>query len=199
LAKLKQRTDLPEDANKELQGLFERIGLPLFVQRLKDENLTPQEMRLLERKKFVEQTHPQVVAAAILQIVASQRKMTLERAQLDLARALDMLGGGRYAGLRRAIGEPITEKSNVPVWIKDSGELRFRNKVVRRVDTARATNVCLILNSFQEQAWQPSIDSPFPAKTRQLVYAVDNLNEGLTLIKFGTAQARRRVHWRPLS
>jgi hypothetical protein len=200
MSKLKPRSDLPEHVKDKLRDLFEHIGLPHFVQRLKQEEiLASQEIRLLERKTNLVQAHPQEIAKAIINLVAKQRGLTLERTLLDLARSLDMIGAGRYESLRKAVGEPVAGARNVPQWNREAGELRYRNKVARRINVWRATNICLILDSFQELNWPPRIDSPFRSKTRILTYALENLNNGLSLIKFGSSESGQRVHWYPVS
>jgi hypothetical protein len=200
MSDLRTRPGLPKHIKDKLRDLFEHIGLPHIVQRLEQEEiLTSQEIRLLKRKTNLVQAHPQVIAKAIIYLVAKQRELTLERALLDLARSLDMIGAGHYENLRKAVGEPVAGARNVPQWNRDAGELRYRRTVVRRIDVRRATNICLILDSFQELSWPPRIDSPFQAKTRKLTYALENLNDGLSLIRFGSVASGQGVHWYPVS
>jgi hypothetical protein len=198
MRELRPRTDLPEHVQKYLRDLFERLGLPHLFQRLRQEVLTPQEYRLFEKTGISEHSHPQEGASEILRIVAEQRGLTLERTTLELARSLDVLGSGRYERLRQAIGEPITEMRDIPEWDAEAGELRFRNQIARRVDIARGTNIRLILDVFQEENWPPRIDSPFPPKSPKLAYAIESLNEGLSLIKFARDGTGGGLNWHEL-
>ena len=120
---LKPRTDLPKYAEGCLRDLFEHLGVPPLFQRLRQESLTPQENRLIEKANLAEHAHPQEKARVVLNIVAQQRRLSLERAMLDLAHSLDMLGIGRYETLRKAIGEPVQKARHAPEWNAEAGEL----------------------------------------------------------------------------
>jgi len=193
----KPRTDLPKHIEKCLTELYVRLGLPPLVTRLKQEVLSPGEVQLVDGAGLSASALPIDVAAAILRVVAQQREVSAERALIDLARSLDIVGAGRYENLRRAIGEPIDDHHrNVPDWDAASGELRFNGEVVRRV-SPRATNARLLLDAFQEDGWDPRIDSPLRGgkNSRKLREAVRTLKQGLTKLDFFCDGKGEGVQW----
>lgn len=73
-----------------------------------------------------------------------------------------------------------------PVWNRDTGELHFRGRMVRKVKHS-AKNVRLLLASFAESNWEYHADSPFPpgeVGKGKLRETVASANEGLTGIRF---------------
>jgi hypothetical protein len=119
----------------------------------------------------------------------------MERAMLDLGRRLDILGSGRYEALREAIGDPIM-KREVPKWDVEAGELSIGGQLARYVNTEKATNIRVLLNSFEHAGWPPRIATPFPPKSRRLVHTVETLNENLRFIKFAGDGTGTGVTWR---
>jgi hypothetical protein len=190
---LKPRTDLPKHVDECLRDLYVRIGLPQLSTRLLEEVLSRQEAMLFAKRGFTENALPIDRAAAILQIVARQRSLSLERALLDLSRELDLIAEGRYEIMTRAIDEVDREKI-IPNWEASSGELRF-NGVVLRTFSGKAKNIRLLLDSFQECRWKKRIDSPFPPATRQLRNTVESLNDDLQSISFRCDGSGKGVEW----
>lgn len=160
------------------------------------EVLSPREIELCNRKGLRENALPVDRADALLPIVMRQRGLSFECALFDLGLELDLIGAGRYESMRRAIGVYEREKS-IPDWNAETGELRFKGHVTRHID-GRATNVRLLLDSFEEQHWPARIDSPFPpaGKSRQLRDTVDTLTDDLQLITFYCDGSGKGVAWR---
>jgi hypothetical protein len=190
MSSLKPRRDLKPDVKEEFQELFHKLILPP-LQPLLEKVLKPQERRTLKGEKggrnYVSLKHT-------LSVIASSRQLTLERAALELARAVDIIGIGKYERLRTAIGEPVTQSlHDVPQWDAKSLELRFRGKVIRRL-SPRAKNCKRILSAFDTDGWPPRIESPLASgrNSSKLREAVRTLNGGLSAIRFycdGTGEA----------
>jgi hypothetical protein len=85
----------------------------------------------------------------------------------------------------------------LPVWKKAAGELLYLGNVIREVKPT-ATNLRLILNSFQETGWPAWIYDPFPpdheASDRRR-RAVATLNQGLTGIRFLCEGNGKKISW----
>jgi hypothetical protein len=201
MRKLKTRTDLPKRTAEYLQELYVRLGLPPLVEKLKQEVLTAEEVKLLNRERLSATALPTNVAAAILHVVVQHRKVSTERALLDLSRRVDLLADGRYESLRRAIGEPVDARDrDVPNWDRAVGELVFRGEIIRRV-SPRASNLHPVLDAFQEENWKSRIDSPLPGgkNSRKLREAVRSLNDGLEKIRFFCDGRAEGVQWEEFS
>jgi len=99
----------------------------------------------------------------------------------------------------------------VPQWNKETGELRWKGQVVRRV-VQRAVNIIAILNTFEEQGWPvkikdplaQEIDSKVTAKPQQaanlwrLHDTIKSLNHGLEVLRFHADGASEGVYWQVL-
>src|SRR4051812_41340617 len=100
--KLKPSTNLPEEVKKRLRYLYRKIGLPQLRDRL-SLILTSQEKQLIHWETLHDNGLPIDAAKEILFAVAEQRETSLERALIELAHDLDLLGSGSYKVLRRSI------------------------------------------------------------------------------------------------
>jgi hypothetical protein len=78
------------------------------------------------------------------------------------------------------------------LWV---GEVR-----VRKVGS-NATNLQLILGAFNEECWPDSIDNPISNRPEQggkrTHDAVNELNKGLTKVRFRVSGGAERIHWDP--
>jgi hypothetical protein len=193
MSRLTARRDLPRDVNDELQEIFHRLIATALVPHLL-KILTPQELRSLGVKKG---ELKRISIRSTLKVVASSRQLSLERAALELARAVDLIGVGKYERLRTAIGEPVTRLyDDVPKWDATGLELRFHGRPIRTL-SPRAKNCKRILDAFHDDGWPPRIESPLPGgrDSRKLRETVRTLNDGLTSIRFFCDGTGEGVSW----
>lgn len=193
--RFKTRTDLPPHVAVALKELYVQMSLPVCITRLTQEILTRDEIRL------VEEASPSVIkrlsetVRAVLSIVAQQRRISLERALLDLSRSLDMFGEGRYESLRLAIGEPVASGDNeVPRWKLEEGRLYCKGRLIRTV-SGQGTDLRSILNAFEEDHWPPRIDSPLSGTPLKRRRAIASLNKGLSGIVFKSDGTSEGILW----
>src|SRR5206468_3710290 len=106
---LKPRSDLPIDVQEALVDLRMKFRSPFIILRLKNGILTQEESRSVGEAGISEPAEPRdwVCPRKVIEVVARQRQLTLERALLELCRSLDLIGVGRYEQLRKAIGDPV--------------------------------------------------------------------------------------------
>jgi hypothetical protein len=194
--KLKPRTNLPEEVKERLRDLYSKIGLPQLRDRL-SLILTSQEKQVIHWETLHDNGLPIDAAKKVLFAVAQQRETSLERAVIELAHDLDLLGSGSYKVLCRSINEPMDERmDDLPDWDASAGKLSLGGEVIRPV-SPQAKNVRKILNAFQEDHWKSRIDNPLPggANSRTLRETVRTLNEGLSGIKFFSDGSATGVRW----
>lgn len=196
---LKEKRNLEPRTKEKLRELISVLRAPSLIVALFQDALTKKEARLVGGAGVFEPAEPKdwVIPQRIIEVVAQQRRLSLERALLELARRLDLISVGQYEGLREGIGEPVVTPQEVPVWDPESGELRYYGEVVRTVDLRRAKNIQQILNDFQEVGWRSWIANPFPKETRTLTHTLETLNEGLRFIRF-VGDGVGGVVWRDL-
>jgi hypothetical protein len=87
-----------------------------------------------------------------------------------------------------------------PSWNKLRRELTLRGAVIKQVrSVARAQNVVLVLDSFEELGWSEAIDSPISGADSQqrTLDTVKSLNHNLSGIRFHSAAAGGRILWTP--
>lgn len=88
MPKLKPRSDLPQEVAKEFADLGVHFTAPAIILRLKNGILTRAELRSIE-DAGIGSSAP-ISPLGILEVVARQRQLTLERALLKLARSFDI-------------------------------------------------------------------------------------------------------------
>jgi hypothetical protein len=84
-------------------------------------------------------------------------------------------------------------------WEPGDG-LRVGDEIVRKV-ASNATNLQLILGAFEEEGWPDSIYNPISNRSKQggqrTHDAVNELNKGLTKVRFRVSGGAERIHWDP--
>jgi hypothetical protein len=208
----KKRTELSENTQKALQGLLVRIGLPPLRERLLEQVLTKREAQQFEKANLSANAHPATVARAILTVVAKERKLSPERALLEVAHRLGLVGTGHCEGLRQAIGEPAERGpaspsspgkkswSTVLRWDRDQGTLWWRTRAIRRIRVCGSpSRLEQIVDAFQKKGWEQSIDFPFSQESRffDVHQVVNDLNRGLDVIRFHVQARGQRITWAP--
>lgn len=122
------------------------------------------------------------------------------RAIVELAYKLDFISPSEAEDLTRSLGEAeVTEiRPFRPHWNKESGELLFRGKVVKKVKRRNhAKNVVAVLNSFQKEGWSNGIDDPLSSERlpSRLRDTVKSLNTNLIMIRFEADGSGERITW----
>ena len=126
-------------------------------------------------------------------------------ATIHAANAMGFLTGTSLQWLLREFQVPQSVEKNLgdtakPEWNRDSGKLFFQGKLVRRVRVHSATNVCLILDAFQEDNWPDRIDDPLRQSCdgQSLREAIRTLNKNIELIRFLADGTGEGVLWEAL-
>ena len=137
----------------------------------------------------------------IAEIWADLRGITVSRAVLDLAYRIRLLSQLDYEFLLKQIGE-TTAGARTPdslEWSKTTGELWFQGRLVRKVRVEVATQICRILDGFQDEGWPRSIDNPIDTSlsSQPLHDAVASLNRGLSGVRFHVSDEGESIYWSP--
>lgn len=135
----------------------------------------------------------------IAEIWADLRGITVSRAVLDLAYRISLLSQLDYEFLLKQIGE-TTAGASTPdslEWSKTTGELWFQGCLVRKVRVEVATQICRILDRFQDEDWPRSISNPIDTSlsAQPLHDAVASLNRGLSGVRFHVSDEGASVYW----
>jgi hypothetical protein len=129
-------------------------------------------------------------AAIIRRVVGSRPADTSDADNLATSRAKPRSAPSQESASR-----------NLPQWIADRRELRYKNQVVKRYRVP-APNQALVLAAFQEMGWPHSIDDPLPpahdqdSKHRlQATVKSLNRNQRKSLIRFHGNGNGRQICW----
>lgn len=127
---------------------------------------------------------------------------------VEVAYALGFIHGPRREKLLADLGSKILKRSSssgqaktLPHWDRETRELRYRGKVVRRVARPKqAGNIVPILDAFEAAGWPPRIDDPHRAGRKGadgLRRDVSSLNEGLdtSRMKFASDGTGTGIVW----
>ena len=125
---------------------------------------------------------------------------------LELALGLDIVGPGRYRSLLRDIGEPNEQEGaessqqttpTKPRWDRSQGTLWFGDLAARKLRICSTpSRIERVLNAFEQNNWQPSIEQPFGRNRQSDLHAIVNqLNRGLRLIRFRVRGGGSEVTW----
>jgi len=126
------------------------------------------------------------------------RGVSQARAIADLAMNLGFANQTTYQWLLREIGEEPNVQPHLdrPSWQASTGELRWRNQVIRRVRVMSSpSNIQVILDSFEKSKWAQRIANPLRLGQQQLHQAIRSLNEGLTGIRFHAQEGGQAITW----
>ena len=190
--------------------LFHQFCIPQRRRSALDEFLTDDEVDLVmeDQGANLPGVEYYISSKRIICVLADCRQWTHERALLELAFSLDMIGPGRFRTLRRAIGEPVDAATRElpksvrsverPRWERADGKLWFGDKAIRKLRICgTATRLERILDAFEKNSWKSSIAEPFGGRIRQgdLHRIVNQLNEGLKSISFHVRGGGREITW----
>jgi len=118
---------------------------------------------------------------------------------------LGQTGSPADAGVSDPVAAPANGEGQaelLPVWKADCGELWFGGRLVKKFKQAAASQRA-ILDAFQEENWQRTIDDPLTGKgdmdrKKRLENAVQGLNAHRrnALLSFHVINAGEGVEWR---
>lgn len=159
--------------------LVTRLKGNAIGRRIWTELLTPHEQSQVPLLNFLAR-HP-------VDVFAQLRRISRERAVLDLAHEMELLSGRQYRLLLQQLSLTDRNAPDRPAWNADRLELTLRGQVVRRIrNRGRAHNAVRILDTFQELGWSDRIDDPLRggADPERLRDTIKSLNRGLTGLRF---------------
>ncbi|MEX2308413.1 MAG: hypothetical protein WD738_12505, partial [Pirellulales bacterium] len=149
-----------------------------------------------------------ITARQILDVLVEYRQWTYERALIELAFGLDMVGPGRYRALRRQIGEPADVHATAmqnssqslakPRWDRAEGQLWLGDDIIRMVRIRRTpSRVQRLIEAFERARWKKAIESPFADELSQdgLHGFLNDVNDGLKQIRFHGRAGGRELTW----
>jgi hypothetical protein len=125
-------------------------------------------------------------------------RVSRPRAIVDTAHALGLLQETNYHWLLRGIGEGADQAMSPdrPAWNSQTGELRWKKQLLRRVRVmAVPTNIQIILDAFQAAGWAGLIPNPLSLGQQQLHQALRSLNQGLNKIRFHAREGGQIISW----
>lgn len=127
------------------------------------------------------------------------RGVSLERALLDIAKAMDMVGNPMARRLDTTFGLDRTDveiAQDIPNWNVDTGKLMFRGTVIRRCRIKKGGSIPqTVFDAFQAAGWAQQIDNPWPEVTPQVYGSIYDLNKGLKKIQFGVRKSGESIIW----
>ena len=126
------------------------------------------------------------------------RGVNYDRAVIEVAHELGFLRDSDKRWLLREIGKGVERSTSPdhPCWEAKTGELRFGNRIVRRVRIMRVpTNIQKILDAFQDSGWPPQINNPLTLGPQQLHQALRSLNYGLKKLRFHASGGGLAIYW----
>jgi hypothetical protein len=101
---------------------------------------------------------------------------------LTAARDREWLTGVEEAGRQR------------PHWDSSNGTLKIDGKLAKMIQNiSQATNVILLLDTFELENWSPRIDNPLPAGKRDAT--IRSLNDGLLFMRFHGDGTTKGIRW----
>lgn len=191
---------LDDSAQEELQRLRTAVEVGEATRRFWERVLTPEDQRLLGSFDAAFKT------GGTIAVWSSLRGTTAERAIVDVALSLNLTDATTANWLLRELGESPIEAPNpsndeAPSWGKESRELRYRGRVIRRIlRPNQARNIVLLLDEFQKAGWPLRIDDPLPdgPDPERLRKTIGTLNTGLDVIVFYADGTGQGIGWRPI-
>jgi len=140
----------------------------------------------------------------IVDLWARFKGISRRKAVLEIAYKVDLLTESNYHRLLRSFGLDTESAEGLrPEWDRALGVLRLGDTIIKRVRRLTvASNVALILTSFQEQVWPSYIDNPLltdesleQTSAQRLQDAIKSLNKNLETIRFRSTNCGRRIVW----
>jgi hypothetical protein len=126
------------------------------------------------------------------------KNVSLPRAVVDLASAVDLISTGERSSLLRQIGEDDQQRNAaLPYWNREAGHLWFGGEIVRTVrGEIVAPDVHAILDEFQAEGWRERVANPLKNKDAQkLREAIRSLNKGLAVLFFRADGSSSGIVW----
>jgi len=142
----------------------------------------------------------------LIEIYGHFRGVSQYRAIIELGRDLDYFTAAKAEWLLQEVGEEAVSVGagevpdrTVPHWDCKSHVLTLRGEKIRTVKRPKAaTNIILVLETFEEEGWPPRIDDPLPGgRDQQRLHAtIRSLKTGLRCITFYADGTGEGFAWR---
>lgn len=184
------KTCLPDSVADTLRSLTVKLKGEVIGRRIWENVLSPNEQGLLLLKEFLAD-HP-------VDTYAHLRRVSRERAVLDLAHQVELLSDRQYHELLAHIGAVDRSSLDRPSWNADRLELSLRGRVIRRIRSrTRGANIVRVLDVFEELKWPDRIDDPLRrgGDDERLRDTVKSLNRGLSGLRFRADGTGRGILW----
>jgi hypothetical protein len=172
---------------------------------------SPHVLHWLVRKGYAEERVPAVAGKRAPRCPGTNERRSAEEARLVLTEL------GAAVARQGCVRPPLVHPGNpdgrapegqpeTPRWDEGTGELRFRDRLVKRFRNS-ASNQRSILDAFQTQGWPERLADPLPGGCgargnlkQRLHDAIKNLNRGhhARCLHFYGAGSGRTVGWRSL-
>ena len=184
---------LRREVAQELQTQSLRIKPPVAATRLWERVLTEQDRQQLGGS--LEQCYPRLGTAGMWMQI---RRVSLERAVIEVARELGFLDQPTANWLLREVGEelPRSPSASLPAWDRKSGILRLGKHTIRRIRVMKdPSNIQQILDAFQAAGWPARIPNPLSLGQQQLHESLRSLHWGLKKLRFRSQEGGRAITW----
>lgn len=196
---------LSPQAIEELKTQIARVQPFASAARMWRQLLTP-----ADRKKLGGDLQKAYAELRTAGMWAKARGTNCDQAVLDVALGIDHLSQAKYEWLLRELGlrqktpnrsappKARRQKSPVPNWNPQTGELKYGDCLVRKVRVlANPSHIQRILDAFESRGWPRSITDPLPDNPDQhrLHQALQSLNKGLERMRFHGQQGGRAIYW----
>ena len=192
--------ELSRQIQEEWKTQEARVKVFATAERMWDRLLSP-----AERRKLGGDLAAAYHRLGTVGMWAKARQTSDEQAVLEGSVGVGHLSQANYEWLQREMGigpaksnaEPSSAPP-VPAWDKNTGELRYGGKLIRRIRVmAKPSNIQRIVDAFQEEDWLRRIDNPLSggADQHRLHLTLQSLNQGLEQIRFHGHEGGRAILW----
>ncbi|BBO35231.1 hypothetical protein [Lacipirellula parvula] len=191
----KARTDLTPEVAALLAEALARIGVRSVAYQLWESEFSPAEQ---------EQLGEDFPLGRLPEAYAALKRISLERAVLDLGVAADVVTLSRRRLLLNRLGELAAEQSItiavLPNFDLATGILTFGKKECAEFKVREPhTNRYRVLEAFQLMDWARVVANPLdPAKVATGIHqVVGELNRKVPMIRFSTQSGGAQICWAP--
>ncbi|MGC4005259.1 MAG: hypothetical protein QM811_19925 [Pirellulales bacterium] len=182
----------------ELRGYFYRINNALTEAQFWMTVFTNEERNRIEASTELKEKLR--TEYGMFEVYCIIRQKSINAAVITLSHDLGLMPEGIRKRLAREIHTEGSTKAPIfndrPTWMRATGNLFWGKRLIRRIRLGVATNLPIILDSFQELEWPERINDPMPgpANNQRLHEAIKSLNRGLLQIRF-TQMVKAKVSY----
>jgi hypothetical protein len=187
------RTDLPPEVDGQLAEILQRLWITNTAIQLWETEFSD-----AEREELGEQ----FPLGNLYKAYAAFRKVSIERAVIELGAAADHITPATRNRLMRQLGEDetsTTELKSKPHFDNKTGRLSFDGKLIYKFQLRDdATSYCRILEAFKRSGWARTIQNPLlraPRVETSIHIVVNQLNSKSTPIRFQVYSSGKQISW----